>query len=311
MENSEEKRNRPSIVGPLLLIAAGVLLLLNQMGKLPWGIWGTLWRFWPVILILIGLEILIGLSRSTVIYIIGLLIALTIMGGVIAYAVLEGEQPAVTRPAVRTETISELMQDADTGHITLKFGAGRVTVGALSDSPNFVEGKLEYAWYSLQAEQDFRVQNGRAEFSLSARSQPIPFWTPGDTAGEYWTLHFTRRIPLQMDIKTGVGKVELDLSELKVTQLTMDAGVGEVWITFPAAAGLTRASINAGVGAITVQIPKDVGARILVAKGLGSVRLESAHFTHFGNEYTSLNYNTAENKLDLEIKGGVGAITIK
>ncbi|MBC7261840.1 MAG: hypothetical protein H5T63_07475, partial [Chloroflexi bacterium] len=90
MENTEEKRNRPSIIGPLLLIAAGVLLLLNQMGKLPWGIWGTIWRFWPVILILIGLEILIGLSRSTVIYIIGLLIALAILGGVIAYAVLEG-----------------------------------------------------------------------------------------------------------------------------------------------------------------------------------------------------------------------------
>ncbi|MGC8786755.1 MAG: LiaI-LiaF-like domain-containing protein [Anaerolineae bacterium] len=311
MENIEEKRNRPSIIGPLLLIAAGVLLLLNQMGKLPWGIWGTIWCFWPVILILIGLEILIGLSRSTVIYIIGLLIALAILGAVIAYAVLEGEQPAVTRPAVRTETISELTQDADTGYITLKFAAGRVTVGALSDSPNFVEGKLEYARYSLQAEKDFRIQNGRAEFSLSARSQPIPFWIPGDTAGEYWTLNFTPRIPLQMDIKTGVSKVDLDLSGLKVTQLAMDAGVGEVWIAFPAAAGLTRASINAGVGAITVQIPKDVGARILVAKGLGSVRLESARFTHFGNEYTSLNYNTAENRLDLEIKGGVGAITIK
>lgn len=311
MENTKENRNRPGIVGPLLLIAAGVLLLLNQIGKLPWGIWGTLWRFWPVILILIGLEILIGLSRSTVIYIIGLLVALAVLGGVIAYAVLKGEQPAVRQPAARTETISELLQDADSGYITLKFGAGRVTVGALSDSPHFVEGKLEYTRYSLQAERDFSIQDGHALFSLVARSQPIPFWIPGDTAGEYWTLNFTPRIPLQMDIKTGVGKVELDLSGLKVTQLTMDAGVGEVRIVFPAAAGLTRASINAGVGAITVQIPKEVGARILVAKGLGSIRMESARFTHFGNEYTSLNYATAENKLDLEIKGGVGAITIK
>ncbi len=311
MENTEEKRNRPSIVGPLLLIAAGVLLLLNQMGKLPWSIWGTLWRFWPVILILIGLEILIGLSRSTVTYIIGLLVALAILGGVIAYAVLEGEQPAVTRPAVRTETISEPVQGADSGSVTLKFGAGRVTVGALSNSSYFVEGKLEYTRYSLQAERDFRVQDGRALFSLAAKSQSIPFWIPGDTAGEYWALNFTPRIPLQMDIKSGVGKVELDLSGLKVTQLTMDAGVGEAWIIFPTAAGLTKASINAGVGAITVQIPKEVGARIIVAKGLGSVRLESARFTHFGNEYKSLNYDTAENKLDLEIRGGVGTITIK
>jgi len=311
MMEEEEKRPRPSIIMPLLLIAAGVLLLLNQMGKLPWGIWGTLWRFWPVILILIGLEILIGLSRSNLIYIIGVLIALVILGAVIAYAVYKGEQPATTQPKVSTETISELMQDADSGQITLKFGAGRVTIGALPDSPNFVEGKLEYTRYSLQAERDFRVQNGRAEFSLSARSQPIPFWVPGDIAGEYWDLRFTPRIPLEMDIKTGVGKVNMDLSGLKVTRLTLDAGVGETVIIFPVAAGLTRANINAGVGAITVQIPKEVGARILVAKGLGSIRVKSTRFTHFGNEYTSKNYQTAENKLDLEIKGGVGTITIQ
>nr|MBC7245163.1 hypothetical protein [Chloroflexota bacterium] len=307
----EERRYRPSIVGPLLLIAAGVLLLLNQMGKLPWSVWGTLWRFWPVILILIGLEILISMGRSIIWYIVGLLIALVVLAGVIGYAVYQGEKVAVTSPVTRTETISEAMQDADTGHITLKFGAGRVDIGVLADSPKFMEGELVYARYLLQAERTFRIQNGRAEFSLFARSQPIPFWIPGDVAGEHWVLRFTPRIPLEMDVSTGVGEVDMDLSGLRVTRLDIRTGVGETVITFPAAAGLTQASIEAGVGAITVQIPKTVGARIHVSKGLGSVQVGKPRFIRTDGVYLSTDYTTAENKLELEIRGGLGAITIR
>ncbi|MER3458484.1 MAG: hypothetical protein C4309_07525, partial [Chloroflexota bacterium] len=53
---------RRGLIGPILLIAIGIVLLLNTLNVLPWGIWGTLWRFWPILLILIGLEILFGRS---------------------------------------------------------------------------------------------------------------------------------------------------------------------------------------------------------------------------------------------------------
>jgi len=53
-------RRRPlaAILIPLVLIAAGVLLLLNTLGVLPWDAWSEIWRFWPILVILFGLTIL-------------------------------------------------------------------------------------------------------------------------------------------------------------------------------------------------------------------------------------------------------------
>jgi hypothetical protein len=85
-----ERARRPSLVGPLILITIGVLLLLNQTGRLRWDVLGSLWRYWPVILILLGIEALIGASQSRVLYLLGVLIAVAVLAGLVGYVMLQG-----------------------------------------------------------------------------------------------------------------------------------------------------------------------------------------------------------------------------
>jgi hypothetical protein len=306
----EKRRNYPSIVGPLILITAGILLLLNQAGRLPWGMWGTLWRFWPLIIVLVGIEVMMGAARSTALYVGGLIVAVVIIVGVVLFAVYIGERPVGVRPPAASEQLVEAMHDADSGQIGLKFGLGTLEIGALGDSPSFVEGKVEYSRYSQAVQRAFRVTEGKARFSLEARSRPIPFWLPGD-ASERWSLRFTPRIPLELEVAAGAGTVLLDLRDLKVTRLEVDGGAGRMDITFPAAAALTRASVSAGVGEIIVHIPENVGARIRIDKALASVRVESTRFSRSGDDYVSTNYRTAENTLELDLETAVGAVTIR
>ena len=47
-------------MGGILLIVAGVVLLLQMLDVLPWDIWWNIWRFWPVLLVMLGLGILLG-----------------------------------------------------------------------------------------------------------------------------------------------------------------------------------------------------------------------------------------------------------
>lgn len=42
----------------LFLLFLGILFLLQTFNVLPWGLWGTLWRFWPVLIISVGLSLL-------------------------------------------------------------------------------------------------------------------------------------------------------------------------------------------------------------------------------------------------------------
>ena len=41
-----------------MFLLAGIMLLLNVIGQVPWSVWHVIWKFWPVILIFIGIKIL-------------------------------------------------------------------------------------------------------------------------------------------------------------------------------------------------------------------------------------------------------------
>ena len=51
---------RGGLVGAAILVTLGVVLLLNNLGYLGWGVWETLGHLWPLLLIAIGLDLMIG-----------------------------------------------------------------------------------------------------------------------------------------------------------------------------------------------------------------------------------------------------------
>jgi flagellar biosynthesis protein FlhB len=55
-------RHRHGVVWPVFLIFTGSILLLNNLGVLPWGVWDSIWRLWPVIIVIIGLNMIFGKS---------------------------------------------------------------------------------------------------------------------------------------------------------------------------------------------------------------------------------------------------------
>jgi hypothetical protein len=57
-ENNDSKivKRSKDIVFPLLLILCGVTLLFNNLGVLDWSVWYVIFSFWPLILIILGLE---------------------------------------------------------------------------------------------------------------------------------------------------------------------------------------------------------------------------------------------------------------
>ncbi len=301
---------RPSLVGPLILITIGVLLLLNQTGRLRWDVLWSLWRYWPVILILLGIEILIGISQSRVLYLLGLLIAVAVLAGLIGYAMLQGGETPAQRPATATETLSQGLQDAERGLVTLRLGAGMIKVGTLADSPNLVEGKIEYAEQSRKVEEHLTVKNGRAEFDLSGRQENL-LWTPGAKMNETWQLQFTPRVPLEMRIEMGAGSVEADLSGLKITRLDLNMGVGSIVLTLPAAEGTAAVSVKLAIGEVTVVIPPWVGVKMRANKLLSSVNVGGGRLTRSGDDWVSDNYTTSPSKIDLRIDNVMGTINVR
>jgi hypothetical protein len=52
-------RRLAGLVLPLLIVAAGILLLCNTLDALPWRIWSEIGRLWPVLVVVVGLTALL------------------------------------------------------------------------------------------------------------------------------------------------------------------------------------------------------------------------------------------------------------
>jgi hypothetical protein len=62
---------------------------------------------------------------------------------------------------------------------------------------------------------------------------------------------------------------------------------------------------------VTITIPSGVAARIRADSGLGGIRIDETRFPKSGKMYESADFASATNKIEVEVDGGVGSITIR
>jgi LiaI-LiaF-like transmembrane region len=303
-------RQRGGFVWPLILIALGVVFLLNNLGILSWSVWDSIWRLWPVILIAIGLDILVG-RRSAI----GSLIALVLVIAVIAGAVwlVTTATPMVagqvfTGQTLTTDQVVQGLSGATSADMRIAFGAGSLRIGALKDSGNLIEGTV-VTGPGEQVLHDFQMNGDVAHFEL--RNEGVSFgplgWHRGDRT---WNLDLSSSVPMALNVSTGVGQSMLDLSGLKVTDLHVSSGVGQTEVWLPAQ-GRVTARISGGVGQLIVTIPEGMAARIHGSAGLGGLSVASRFARQGGGDYVSASYATADDRVDLNISGGVGQVVVR
>ncbi len=206
---------RGSFLVPPVLIAAGVILLLNNLGHLPWSVWGTLARLWPVLLIALGLDILFG--RSALRWALSAAIAVLVL---IAVALaLFGPLPARSSEAVRVP-----IGDATRAEVTLTATVGQVTVRASADPNLLVRGTLAARWPD-RGRWESKRREGTEEFSLTLEREHgfPPAWWPERTQA---TMELAPAIPLALRAMLGEGTAALDLAALDLTALAVQGGAG-------------------------------------------------------------------------------------
>lgn len=305
-----EKGNRPGILGPMILIAIGVVLLLNQMGRLPGDFWWTLWRYWPVVLILAGIEVLMGISRSRLVYFLGVLLALVVIAGLVGYAILRGDSAVGVQSSGATETISHPLQDAERALVNLRLVAGSIELTAASDSPNLVEGRVQYSKRSNQVDDRFEVRNGRAEWMMRS-NQGSKLVVSGGDWNDLWQLKLNRRVPLSLNVEMAAGSVDADLRGLKVTDAQVDVVAGTATIRVPESAGTTRVTVKIAVGEINIIIPAGTAIRVRPSKLLGSFEVPGHRLTQSGSYWITDDYESATSRVDIVAETVLGSINLR
>ncbi len=299
------EHRRPSLIGPLILITIGVLFLLANMGMLPLSFWEIAFRFWPLLLVLIGLDILIG-RRSPLGSLLILILWAALVGGIIWLASPQGAA-YLPSASVVTDQLSQPLGDIKSASIELDTGLADMTVTALGpDSGDLMSGTFGHREGSRIIKTYELIGDGAR---LRLREESTNFFL-ASTSISRWDIKLNPTVPLSLIVNGGVGRTSLDLSAMKVTDLVIDSGVGSMTVTAPAS-GSVRVSLNGGVGSATVVVPQGMAGRIRVNAGLGGISVNQSRFPRSGNVYQSVDYVNAVNKIDIQVDGGIGGINIQ
>ncbi len=283
----------------LILVALGVIFLLQNLGVLGWGVWGTLWRFWPVVLLLIGLNIILRGQSPWLM----LGITVVVLIGVIAAAVLVERSRSGTVGA----SFSQPLRGITRAEIEVDFGVGELYIGSLpAGSASLAEGDGYPEVRQVRGMQLADDVTGVLNLSVPGRG----IWPFGDN-GLRLNASLNREVPMDLTVKTGASDAQVDLTGLQVRRLEMEVGASRLSLRLPAKAGTTEAEVKAGAARVSISIPQGVAARITAETSVGSFNVDTSRFPKVGNRYESPGFATATNRVDLTVKSGVASINIR
>ena len=319
------------IVGPTITIGLGGIFMASNLGYLGWDSWMTIWRLWPVIIIAVGLEIFIG-RKHILLSMFGVALSLALLaGGLYLSGGLNGVD-AVTPigEVVVGEDIEQPLDDAEFAEVRIDSSVGQLTVEALDDSDNLIEGTI----YSVEREtilESYELSGDTIEYYLHSDWDAGGTFNFRDNTGNRlkWDLEITDNIPLDLTISLGVGESELDLSELQVSALNIDIGVGQTEVELPAGEyaasfdggvgqtiitlpdeGQIMLDVDGGVGEIVIYIPEDMAAKINVDRGISGLNVPSGYVMG-DDSYTSPDYASADSYVEIKVDQGIGNIAIR
>ncbi len=302
-----EHRRGVRLFWPIVLIGAGAILLLSNLGVIHGNPWTIMLQLWPVLLIALGLEILFGGSTGWR-AVVSALLGLALVGGILWILIAQPAIPGLNFGGgnLQTTNISHPLNGVESARAELSFGAGTEQGLRLERFQQFDRRPLA----APTARRTFRVSasGDRATIALSPGSASVPMVLPS-VSGETWDVGLNSSVTYQLDLNAGVGQSRIDLTKLRLSGGGIDGGVGTSELYLPGK-GNYRLTINGGVGTIRIYVPSGLAVRAEVNGGLGSFNRLPGMQEVRDNVYETPGFSTAENTVTLIIDGGVGSISM-
>ena len=284
------------LVWPILVVTAGVLLLLSNLGMLSLDLWELMLRGWPLILIAIGIDLLIGRRSVWGSIVAAVLILAVLRLGLGLYSGrIEGPPSHTIEKSLGEASSASLQIDAPVADLSLRPGAAE---GLL------VEGGIRLL-SGGRIDEQFRISQGKATLQLK-EVFPTPYIF-GRTPD--WDLQLGAGAPLEVSIDSGVGRAVVDLRGLQLDTLNVDLGVGQVSVWLPGE-GEMSVDIGMGVGQTIIRVPRGLGVRVSTDRGLVGLDIPG-DFSGSEAGYTSPGYSSAADRVEITVSQGIGMISIR
>lgn len=334
---SQDRRQQPSLFGPIILIAIGLFFLFSELNPVTDLHWGDLLRLWPLFLIFIGLNLLVLQAPRPLGTLLSGGVALTAAAvtGYILLVGVPGSGGFLSLDDWQTEEIAFSAADVTSAVMDLEIGPPGANVYALEDSNDLIAGTVIYR---DELRFDHSSEEDRATVTLDTDDGVsrlwLPEWLGADDPDdlERWQLGLNPDVPLSLSLAAAAGSSRLDLSELTLEELDLNVAAGEATLLLPG--GDYDAEVETSAGATTITLPESGEQTVEVSVNAGSVVLElpagrdvrvevDQALGDFDNDYAALEragddnvwetdgYDDSDEPLTIILHVSVGSATIR
>lgn len=205
----------------------------------------------------------------------------------------------------RTDTRQVALAGAERAEVSIRMGAGELQVeGGAGD---LMEATFRTNRPSLEPEVDYSVVNKRG--ILTVRHKRYTHLGFGRTVND-WNVRLNGETPIDLRVNLGAGESRLDCRGIKLDRVRVKMGVGRMTLDLsgPRATSFD-VNVEGGVGSGTIYLPREVGVRARVHKGLGSVEAEG--LTRADGVYTNQAYGRSAVTLEIRVEAGIGSIRLE
>lgn len=225
--------------------------------------------FWPILLIGLGV---IFLLANLIPNIWSLVCPLALIGAGLFMLFGSGVIPA---GETRTDRFTAPVGGATSAQVDIGLSVGEGHVYALADSDNLIDAEVTYVGamdFAVSGETEKRVRLRQAAGSFWGWLNPAQ-WVSGAGRALRWHVGLSPRVPMALTVSGGVGRSQLDLRALRVTDLHIGGGAGEMSAVLPAPEAGYTALINGGTGRLEIEAPDGASVGMRVTGGAGAVAL--------------------------------------
>lgn len=295
----------------IFFLSIGALLLLGNYTDFSFT-WNAAWKFWPVVLVLIGLSILVKNQIGKLIIggAAGLVLAFTIYASFSATSNIfhnnfsfdfDGDDNSVLDTSYFYQDFSDSIKSA-----TFNFDGGAGEFKLLIPTEKLIEINAygSEGRYSLKRNdeaghtnisfdmKETKLKVGKQKYKnnveLSLNTKPV------------WDLNFD----------VGAASLDLDLTQYKIGKMEVDMGAASLNVKFGNLSDVTRFSIDAGASDIDILIPDSVGCEINSDAALSRRNYEG--FVKIGKDlYRTVDFDKYPKKIFIDINCGVSSIDVK
>lgn len=324
----------------IILIAIGVIWLLAQANVFSAANLSVLFRFWPLILIAFGLELLVGRNNQR-------LSLLIIAGTVIVLIVLMLVGPSVglaQTAEIKTAAYTTPLGEAQSARVVLNANVSQVIVNPATAADTLFDADIAYIGDisfddSLNGTEGVITLESRGTYTTGNIFFFTDWLTPFSDVD--WNIGINPAIPLELDVNTGTGSVDLNLADMQISDVRVNAGTGSVNAVLPSMAdaydarietgtgggtirvgegAALRLLLSSGTGGMTVDVPDDAAVRVVGSVGTGGITVpgwlnrvsgDSDSFIGEAGTWETAGFDDAARQIIVEFSGGTGGLTIR